>query len=197
MIANAADTSTSYTLTWADGSRVASSTYDSDTGSSSNPLFNSTYTYDGLGRIAKVTISDGRPRTVSFADSLGGQVLLRKERSSSAANPEDRHYFVSGVQIAELTNNGNNDPERIDWNQSVLTHTWTPNSTATPFRWNTTGGVTGAQMGTDGYDPLSPTGQGMSGRISPPTDCHCRPVSGSALPPCAITSGGKCRRPAR
>ena len=59
--------------------------------------------------MAKVTIQDGRARTVSFAGNADGQVLLRKERSAASANPEDRHYFSAGVQVAELTNNGNNE----------------------------------------------------------------------------------------
>ena len=160
---NAADTRISYTLEWADGSRVTSSSYDSDTASTSNPLYSSAYGYDGLGRTAKVTISDFRPRTVSFANTLEGQVLLRKERSAAAADPEDRHYFAGGIQQGEITNNGNNDPDRVDWNQSILTKTWQSNTTPAPFRWNTTGGVTAAQMGAGGYDPLSATGQGMSG----------------------------------
>ena len=113
-----------------------------------------------------MTIGDGRPRTVSYASTLEGQILLRKERSSSSANPEDRHYFLAGVQQGELTNNGNNDPDRTDWNQTIATHTWTLNSTASPFRWNTATGVTGAQMGADGYDPLNPSGQEMSGTDS-------------------------------
>ena len=99
-----------------DGSRITSSSYDSETASTSNPLYSSAYGYDGLGRTAKVTISDFRPRTVSFANTLEGQVLLRKERSAAAADPEDRHYFAGGIQQGEITNNGNNDPDRVDWN---------------------------------------------------------------------------------
>ena len=50
-------------------------------------------------------------------------MLLRKERSAAAADPEDRHYFAGGIQHGEITNNGNNDPDRVDWNQSILTKT--------------------------------------------------------------------------
>jgi LysM repeat protein len=78
--------------------------------------------------------------------------------------------------MGELTNNGNGDPERVDWNQAILQHTWAPSSTNTPFRWNNPGGYTGAQMGADGYDPLNATGQGMSG-----TDSRYQVRSGDTL----------------
>jgi len=73
-----------YGIEWADGSRVISTTYDNDTGSIYNALFTSANGYDGLGRLSKATIQDGRPRTVSFANTADGKVLLRKERSSAS-----------------------------------------------------------------------------------------------------------------
>jgi YD repeat-containing protein len=98
------NSSTSYAYGLWDDARVWTSTYDSDTGSGSNPLFTSTYSYDGLGRLASVSIADGRPRTVTFTNNPNGQVLSRIESSAAASNPADYYYFVDGVQIGEVSN---------------------------------------------------------------------------------------------
>ncbi len=160
--------STSYSYVWWDEARVASSTHDSNTGSGSNPLFTSTYTYDGLGRLASVYIADGRPRTVTFTSNPNGQVLSRIESSAAAKNPADYYYFVDGVQVGELSNNGNHDLSRATYSETFVTRNWNfnQNMTSQPFRWNTTGGVTRGQFGGSGYDPISPTSQGMEGTDS-------------------------------
>lgn len=133
-------------LEWADTSRVVSTSFDANS-NAANTLLTSANGYDWLGRIAKVTIQDGRARTVSFAVNAKDQVLSRKERLAASSNPDDRCYFLAGVQLAEVTGNGNFDPERADWNQWITIHTWQGNQYATPQRWNTAGGVTAAQMG--------------------------------------------------
>jgi hypothetical protein len=161
--ANMKDTRTSFAHVWYDEARVASSTHDADTDSGSNPVWTSSYHYDGLGRLASVGIADGRPRTVSFASAPGGQVLLRAERSAAAQNPLDQRYFVSGVQVGEITSNGNNDPERIDYGQSLRVRNWTSNPEAAPFRWNTQTGVPEATFGGAGFDPINPLSGGMAG----------------------------------
>ncbi len=144
---------------------MSSSTHDSNTGSGSNPLFTSTYSYDGLGRLASVYIADGRPRTVTFTNNPNGQVLSRIESSAAAKNPADYYYFVDGVQVGELSNNGNHDLSRATYSETFVTRNWNfnQNMTSQPFRWNTTGGVTRGQFGGSGYDPISPTSQGMEG----------------------------------
>ncbi len=160
---NMKDTRTSFAYVWYDDARVASSSHDADTDSGSDPVWTSTYHYDGLGRLASVGIADGRPRTVSFASAPGGQVLLRAERSAAAQNPIDQRYFVSGVQVGEITSNGNNDPERIDYAQSLRVRNWTSNPEAAPFRWNTQTGVPEATFGGAGFDPINPLSGGMAG----------------------------------
>ena len=158
------DTSTTNSYAWYDGAQLATSSFDSDTGSGSNTIFVSTYAYDGLGRVASVDIADGRRRTVSFAYTPEGQVLSRKERATASTNPEDMRYFAGGVQIGELTSNGNNDPLLADYAQTVNNiRNWTPNPAAAPFRWNTTGGVTRGTFGAgSGYDPINPYGDGAN-----------------------------------
>jgi hypothetical protein len=117
----------------------------------------------GWGGSPRSGIADRRPRTVSFASAPGGQVLLRAERSAAAQNPLDQRYFVSGVQVGEITNDGNNDPERIDYGQSLRVRNWTSNPEAAPFRWNTQTGVMEATFGGAGFDPINPLSGGMAG----------------------------------
>ncbi len=157
------DTRTSFAYVWYDDARVSSSSHDADTDSGSDPVWTSAYHYDGLGRLASVGIADGRPRTVSFASAPGGQVLLRAERSAAAQNPLDQRYFVSGVQVGEITSNGNNDPERIDYGQSLRVRNWTGSPESAPFRWNTQTGVPEATFGGAGFDPINPLSGGMAG----------------------------------
>jgi hypothetical protein len=164
-----ADTHTSYTHAWRDNALVSSSSHDGDTDNGSNPLFSSTYAYDGRGRLASVNIADGRARTVSFASSAEGQVLRRAERSASASNPEDQYYFLDGRQVGELTNNGANDPAKLDYARNLEMRNWRSNPQSAPFRWNGSGGVTGGEFGGAGYDYINPTaaasGNGTSYRV--------------------------------
>ncbi|HKR25623.1 MAG TPA: LysM peptidoglycan-binding domain-containing protein, partial [Allosphingosinicella sp.] len=150
---------------WWDEARVTMSVYDKDT-SGSNTNWVSTYYYDGLGRPASVDINDERRRTVSFAYTPEGQILNRKERSAVTNNPEDQHYFVAGVQTGELTNNSYIETSRIDYAQSIVQHSWSPNPTPAPFRWNTAGGVTGARFGGAGYDYINSDGNGSASSYS-------------------------------
>jgi YD repeat-containing protein len=161
-----ADTSTSFSYAMWGDAQVSSSTHDSDTGSGSNALWTSTYYYDGLGRLGSVDIADGRRRSVSFASNPGGQTLSRIERSAATNNPNDFYYFVDGAQVGEMTNNGNYDPTRLDYSNTFVTRNWTANPISAPFRWNTQGGVTAGQFGGSGYDPISPTSNGMAGTDS-------------------------------
>jgi hypothetical protein len=115
-----------------------------------------------------VYIADGRPRTVTFTNNPNGQVLSRIESSAAANNPADYYYFVDGVQVGEVSNNGNHDLSRATYSETFVTRNWNFNNnlTSQPFRWNTTGGVTRGQFGGSGYDPISPESNGMQGTDS-------------------------------
>jgi len=160
------NSSTSYAYVIWDDARVATTTYDSDTSSGSNPLWISNYYCDGAGRLASVKIDDDRDRTVSFASNPNGQVLSRIEKgNSTTGDPRDYYYFLDGAQVGELTNNGNHDPTRDTYTGTFVTRNWNFNTNAAPqpFRWNTAGQITAAQLGGSGYDPISPASQGMRG----------------------------------
>lgn len=156
------DTSMSYSYSWYDGARIGTTTYDKDTGSGSNPLWTSTYNYDGVGRVASVAIDDDRDRTVSFAYAPEGQILNRRERSAATNNPQDQRYFVNGQQVGEITSDGNNDPSLADYAQNLnYIRNWTPNPQLAPFRWNTSSGVTRGTFGPSaGYDVVNPYSNG-------------------------------------
>lgn len=159
------DTLMSYSYDWYDGARVSSTSFDGDTGTTSNTIFTSTYYFDALGRVGSVDIADGRRRAVSFAYTPQAQALNRKERSAAtgaSANPEDQHVFVNGAQYGELTSNGNYDPEVQDYAQSLTMRDWTPAPTAAPFRWNHTSGATQGIFGGAGYQALNPMGGGTN-----------------------------------
>ena len=44
-----------------------------------NTNYTTTYSYTASGQLASVDIGDGRPRTVTFANDMAGQVLRRDE----------------------------------------------------------------------------------------------------------------------
>ncbi|HLL30836.1 MAG TPA: HNH/ENDO VII family nuclease, partial [Allosphingosinicella sp.] len=154
---------TSYTYERWDDARVKTTVFDKDTANGSNDLWTSTYTYDGQGRLAWVKIDDDRDRAVSFASAPGGQVLERLEASAAPSNPLDRYYFLDGMQIGENSNNGNSDPSRIDYSQSLRIRNWSSNPNPAPFRWNQATGMSAGQFGGSGYDPISPVSNGMQG----------------------------------
>jgi hypothetical protein len=161
-----ADTRTSYTHAWRDNVVVASSTHDTDIDNGSDPLFGSSYGYDGRGRLAFVNISDGRPRTVSFASSAEGQVLARTERSASAVNPAEYHYFLGERQVGRLSNDGWH-PDELDYAGALQRRNWMQGTGH--FRGGTTGPLTDAAFGGAGYDYINPTaaasGNGTSYRV--------------------------------
>ena len=161
----APDTSTTYSYATWDDLRISGTSYNNGQGATHN----STYYYDGLGRLASVQIADGRARTVSFASNPNGQVLSRIEKSAATKNPQDFYYFVDGAQVGELSSNGGYDPARMNYSDSFVTRNWkwSANTTASqPFRWDNSNGTTRAQFGGSGYDPIAPTAQGLQGTDS-------------------------------
>ncbi len=158
------DSLTTYSYTWWDGPQILTTTFDGDTSTGANTVGVSTYYFDGVGRVASVDINDGRRRAVSFAYTPDGQTLLRKERSVATTNPEDQHLFLSGMQVGELTNNGNYDPAFEDYATNILkVRNLTAAQTSAPFRWNTTAGVTRGSFGTSaGYDYINPESDGAN-----------------------------------
>ena len=90
-------------------------------------------------------------------------MLRRLERSTHGANPLDHYFYVDGVQVGELSNNGGHDPSRDDYTGTIQTRTMKASTSDFPFRWNQSGGATAGQFGGSGYDPISLGSNGMQG----------------------------------
>lgn len=155
-----AGTRTDYAYSWWDDARQSSITYDSDTGSGSNGLHTSSFSYDVNGRVSSVYIADARPRTVTFVTDAQGQVLLRSEADyTSYADPIDRYFYFNGQRIGQTTNN-------VQWGTNyygeMYNRGWVGPTTPTPFR-----GGNYAQHGVDfdlAYEALTPSSVRATGQ---------------------------------
>ncbi len=118
------DTDMRTSFEWWDGAVQASSVYTPDT-ANSGTTWTSTYSYDGSGHIAQVSIADGRSRTLSYVTDAAGQVMRRKEvdNQSGTGDPNDRHYYFGGVEIGQVSNNGTPD---MNYMASIGEHQLTP-----------------------------------------------------------------------
>lgn len=89
-----------------------------------------------------------------FALAPDDQVLGRVVNDGTADNPRDYHLFVGGRQIAEYTNNANEDVRNYDYNQ-LITDKASSASGSGDFWHGATTGTAGAEAGTSGYDPIN------------------------------------------
>lgn len=113
--ANAPDTLTSNIYAWRDGAVQSSISFDENTGSSSNTVWNTSYSLDGLGQLVSAAIADGKTRTVTYTNDEAGQVLRRSENlpsnapSGQTGTPNEVYYRFAGRQMGMTGNNGTND----------------------------------------------------------------------------------------
>jgi LysM repeat protein len=151
---------TTYSYTWADDARLASTSLDRNTSSSSNALWSETRSYDAGGRLASVAVTEdlvaSRSRTISYVSDALGQVLSRVEQDqSSTGDPKDLHYYFDGMKIGDISNNGTSDTDYATAIQNRYA-----SSTSTPWR-NNGSSVPHADFD-QSYDPINPTSQGAS-----------------------------------
>lgn len=132
------------------------SSYDRDTSTTSNSLYNSTYSYDGSGHLVSVYIADGRPRTVSYVTDSQGQVLTRQEADnvSTRGDPRELYYYFGGVRVGDIGNNGTSD---TDYVTAIASRSLTPGTGA--FRNGANTGVAFADFD-QSYQPLNPSSSG-------------------------------------
>jgi YD repeat-containing protein len=158
------DTWQSWTIAWHGQADIAGSTFDRDYYGSNNN-YTSTQYYDGLGRLQRAFIADGKPRAVHYALNADGQVISCVQNDGTSNDPRAYHQFVNGVQIAEYTNDAGEDTRNYDYQQLIYTKI-PAYSGSGRFYHNATTGTAGAETGTSGYDPINAitAGTGQSSR---------------------------------
>jgi len=108
-----ADSYSTYTYAWADGPLQQYVTLINRDGTTQ-----SQYTYNREYQLTQVKLTGGaRPRTITYANNAGGQILSRREAdgNSSLNDPSSRSYFFAGKQMGEVTNNGNENIDYATW----------------------------------------------------------------------------------
>jgi LysM repeat protein len=99
---------------------------------------------------------------VHFALNADGQVLSRVQNDGTSNDPSEYHLFVSGVQIANYTNDSNEDTQNYDY-QSLLVSKESPGASGSGrFYQGSSTGTSGAETGTSGYDPINGITAGTS-----------------------------------
>ena len=138
------------TFYWWSGAVTNVATYTPDT---SHPATTqtSTYSYDTLGNLTSVAIVDGRPRTVSFVNTLDGKVLQRDEadNNNNTGDPRELHYYFNGIGVGDVSNNGTSD---VDYAASIAEHLVIPGSG--PFRDGSSSSTSYADFD-QSYDPIN------------------------------------------
>jgi LysM repeat protein len=111
----APDTRTTNAYVWWDGAVQSSITHDGDTGTTSNPIYNTYFAYDGQGRLTGATIGDYLYRSVTFTSDELGQIIRRDETrpyyapAAQTGSPHEVWYRFAGRQLGYTGNNGTND----------------------------------------------------------------------------------------
>jgi LysM domain-containing protein len=111
----------------------------------------SSYSYK-MDAVSSIDIEDGKPRTVTFTDDALGDILARDEQQHSGAtnNPHEVHYYLNGIQIGDVTNNGTSD---TDYAASITAQEAAAGTSGT-FRNGASSGVQYANFD-QSYDPLN------------------------------------------
>ncbi|KTE42969.1 MULTISPECIES: DUF6531 domain-containing protein [unclassified Sphingopyxis] len=163
----APDTSTTTSYEWWDGAVQTYITHDSDTGSGSNPIYNTDLQLNGLGQLVAAEVDDGVARDVTYKLDENGQIIRRdetRESTPSQASPHEIFYRFAGKQMGMIGNNGTSD---TGYSESVVERSAydepPTSSNAGLFR---NGKKTGASFYADFAQSLTPANsnaQGSSG----------------------------------
>ncbi|GAA4044674.1 LysM peptidoglycan-binding domain-containing protein [Parerythrobacter jejuensis] len=154
-------TRTTNTYAWYDGAVQSRVDFDSNTGSSSDRIYNSTYSYDSFGVLQSAQVNDGRARSVSFINNAEGQVISRKERDNKydQGDPSEIYYRFGGKEIGRV---GNNGTANVAYEKSIAQRSTVAPSTPGAFRNGASYGSSYADFGGD-YDAINSFSQGSGG----------------------------------
>jgi YD repeat-containing protein len=146
-------TSTSTTYAWWDG--AVQSTVSTTQGTTAN----STYYYDGNGRVTSIYVGGARPRSITFTNDMNGQVIRRDESDNnwSQGDPHEVWYRFNGKQMGYTGNDGTLD---TDYQTSIGNRTRTPGTGA--FKFGSTWGSAHADFDLS-LDPINSYNQGSVG----------------------------------
>lgn len=110
-IQSASATTTAYT--WFDSAQQGTVTFRQSVNSAGASIGGTVarttqHAYDASGTLTSATISDGRPRTVTYTSTVTGQTLRRSVADGNAANgdPHEIWYRFGGKQLGYTGNNG-------------------------------------------------------------------------------------------
>jgi YD repeat-containing protein len=165
------DTWQSWSYVWRDQAVVDSSTFDRATWDANANYYSWQY-YDGLGRLQRAKIADGKPRDVHFALTSDGQVLSRVQNDGTYSSgggtsndPQEYFGYVNGVQIADYTDDNASETQNYDY-QSLINSDALPGTGSGRLYQGSSTGAAGAETGTSGYDPINAitAGAGKNGR---------------------------------
>ncbi len=156
----APNTRTDNTYQYFDGAVQATIRHDNNTGSGSNPVYQTTFTYDQRGSLTRAYMGDYYAQHVTFTNDENGQIIRRDESavSTHAGSPHEVWYRYNGRQLGYTGNNGTAD---VSTNESIRQRQITPPTTHGTFR-------NGAQVGSSyadfaqSYDPLNSYNQGSN-----------------------------------
>lgn len=149
-----AETKNSYV--WWDGAQQDHVTY-TNLSTPNVPANHTQYYYDSAGQLTSVNINDGRPRTVTFFNNIGGQALRRDETNSTTGAPHEIWYRYDGRQLGYTGNNGTLE---TDYQTSISTRTLTPGNGA--FRFGQSYGSAYADFDQN-YSAINSYAQGSAG----------------------------------
>ncbi|NIJ36979.1 YD repeat-containing protein [Sphingopyxis panaciterrae] len=158
-------TTTAYA--WYDGAVQDLVTYDYDTGSGSNPIYQTDLLLNGFGQMTGADVDDGVAKDVVYTLDENGQIIRRDESRTGApseAAPHEVFYRFAGQQMGMAGNNGTAD---VSYSQSIADRAAvrpaTSSSTAGLFRNGTKTGNAAYANFAGSYDPYNSGYQGSAG----------------------------------
>ena len=95
-------TSTTTAYAWYDAAVQDYITYDSNTGSGSNPLYTTDLQLNAIGQLTGAAVNDGLPKTVAYRLDEAGQDSCPPDSKRRLAQPDSRvtHAYGSGATYA-------------------------------------------------------------------------------------------------
>ena len=149
-----ADSYTSYAYAFYEAEVQASVTLLNRDGSAT-----SAFAYDGLGRLANVSVGGPRAHTLNYVNDINGQVLSRTVSGGpGSVKPTQHYHYYNGIMLGS---NGNNGNDRPDMANALAERSAASPTTPGLFRNGASGPTPYADFD-QAYDAVSPETLGQS-----------------------------------